>query len=83
MDSAYPNIGSELRIFQTIPVSVPNNERAFSKLKIIKNVLRSSMGQELLTHVGILSIEREAVDEIDFDNIIDISAKQKCKAQII
>lgn len=41
------------------------------------------MGQELLTHVGILSIEREAVDEIDFDNIIDISAKQKCKAQII
>lgn len=45
LESAYMNCEVALRIFLTIPVSVASNERAFSKLKLIKNYKRSSRGQ--------------------------------------
>jgi len=44
-----PNVAVALRIILTMPVSVASGERSFSKLKIIKNYLRSSMNQERLS----------------------------------
>ncbi|KAK4874583.1 hypothetical protein RN001_013943 [Aquatica leii] len=45
----FPNAGIIFRILLTMPVSVATTERSFSKLKIIKNYLRSTMGQNRLT----------------------------------
>ena len=43
-----------LRILQTIPVSVAKGERSFSKLKLIKSYLRSSLAQEKMSNLAIL-----------------------------
>jgi len=51
-----PNIVIILRIFLTIAVSVATCERSFSKLKLIKNYLRSSMSTLRLRNLATLSL---------------------------
>ncbi|XP_022177474.1 zinc finger MYM-type protein 1-like [Myzus persicae] len=75
----YPNIEIALRIFLTLPVTVASCERSFSKLKIIKNYLRSTLGQERLTNLGILSIEFETSNSISYEDIIDDFAATKAR----
>ncbi|OCT81265.1 hypothetical protein XELAEV_18028083mg [Xenopus laevis] len=75
----YPNIVTALRIFLTLPVTVASCERSYSKLKLIKNYSRSSMGQERLSNLSILSIEHEIAKKIDFDNVIDHFAAIKAR----
>lgn len=75
----YPNIDIALRIFLTLPVTVASCERSFSKLKIIKNYLRSTLAQERLTNLGILSIEFTIANSIGFDDIIDNFASTKAR----
>ena len=72
-------MSAALQIFLMLPVTVASNERSFSKLKIIKNYLRSSMGQERLTNLAILSIEHEMTDSLDFEDIISDFANAKCR----
>lgn len=45
LEEIFPNLWIALRIFVTIPVSVASCERSFSKLKLIKTYLRSTMSQ--------------------------------------
>ena len=63
----------------TIPVSVSfaSAEKSFSKLKIIKTYLRSTMSQQRLNKLTLLSIEKEMLNEINYDNLIDNFASQK------
>ena len=46
-------------------------ERAFSKLKVIKSRLRSTLTQEHLESFMILNIVSELIRSLDYDNIID------------
>lgn len=77
--SQFENCHTALRIFLTFPVSVASNERSFSKLKIIKNYLRSTMSQERLSNLSILSIESERADKLSFTEIITEFATNKCR----
>ena len=43
----------------------------FSKVKIIKTYLRSTMSQERLDELVLLSIEKEMLNEINYDNLIN------------
>ena len=52
-------------------MSVASCERSFSKLKLIKNCLRSTIGLERLSNLALLSIEREEFELIDVDSVID------------
>ncbi|XP_016661805.1 uncharacterized protein LOC103310064 [Acyrthosiphon pisum] len=79
LKDVYPNIEIALRIFLTIPVTTATCERSFSKLKIIKNYLRSTMSQDRLTNMGIISIERELASKINFEDIIDEFATKKAR----
>ncbi|XP_047123040.1 uncharacterized protein LOC124806311 [Hydra vulgaris] len=72
-----PMLFLTLRLFLTICVSVALWERSFSKLKLIKNYLRSTMGQSRLSDLAILYIESEFVKSIEFDNVIDKFASLK------
>lgn len=53
-----------LRILLTLPVSVATAERSFSKLKLLKTYLRSSMADERLSSLAILSIENNVASTI-------------------
>ncbi|KAE9537973.1 hypothetical protein AGLY_005945 [Aphis glycines] len=47
-----------------------NCKRYFSKLKIIKNRLRSSLSQEILESFMMMSVEKELLEEVSFDDIL-------------
>ncbi|KAL0427226.1 UNVERIFIED_CONTAM: hypothetical protein Slati_2897400 [Sesamum latifolium] len=46
-------------------------QRSFSKLKLLKTYLRSSMSQERLNGLAILCIEKDMLGKIDVDSMID------------
>jgi len=74
-----PTISVILQYYLTICVSVASCERSFSKLKLIKNFLRSTMSEDRLNNLAILSIERKTASEIDFDNIINKFSSMKAR----
>jgi hypothetical protein len=65
----YPNASITYRILFIVHVTVASAERSFSKLKILKNYLRSAMSQEMLNGLATLCIEKKLLDDIN--NIID------------
>src|SRR3954465_6462515 len=75
----FPNAWIAYRVLLTIPVTVASAERSFSKLKLIKSYLRSTMSQERLNGLALLSIEREMVGRLDNESIIDDFASQKAR----
>lgn len=72
-----------IQYFLTICVSVASCERSFSKLKLIKNYLRSTMNQERLANLSILSIERKVSNEIDFNDVIENFSKIKARKHVL
>lgn len=62
-DDIYCNVSIVLRILLTMPVTTASAERSFSKLKLIKNYLRSTLSQEKVTNLAIISIEKEIADQ--------------------
>ena len=71
MKNCYPNSWIAYRIFLTIPVTVASAEKSFSKLKMIKNYLRSIMSQEILNGLTMLSIENDFARKLDYASLID------------
>jgi len=66
MDGCYPNTLIVYRILLTILVSVASTKINFLKLKLIKNYLRSTISQERLNGLALISIEHELVDKLDY-----------------
>jgi len=58
LGNSVPNIVIMLRIFLTIAAGVASCERSFSKLKLIKNYVSSSMSTLRLRNLAALSIEQ-------------------------
>ena len=78
LQSIFPQICVALRIFVSIPVSAASGERSFSKLAIVKNCRRSTMGQERLTGLITLSSERDfGARKIKYETVIEAFAS-KC-----
>ncbi|KAK3230503.1 hypothetical protein Dsin_002384 [Dipteronia sinensis] len=75
----YLNVSIAYRILLTIPVTVASAERSFSKLKMLKSYLRSTMSQERLNGLTILCIENEMLEKIEFENIINEFASQNAR----
>lgn len=75
----YPNLVIAYRLLLTFPVTVASGERSFSKLKLIKTYLRSTMSQERLSNLAILSIENKMTQTINFDDVIENFASIKSR----
>jgi hypothetical protein len=60
-----------IRLVLTLPVSTATTELTFSAMKHVKTVLRNKMKEEFLADSMIIYIERELVEDIDSDSIID------------
>ena len=76
---SFPNACIAFRILLIIPVTIASAERSFSKLRLIKSYLRSTMSQEKLSGLAILSIENEILAELECKNLISNFASQKAK----
>jgi len=58
------------RILLTIFVTVASSEMCFSKLKLLKSYLRSTMTQERLNRLVTIAIENDIL-EINYEDIIE------------
>ncbi|KAK0156467.1 Zinc finger MYM-type protein 1 [Merluccius polli] len=79
LQTTFPNVFVALRLFLTLPVSNCEGERTFSKLKQIKNELRTTMVQKRLTSLSLMAIESDLVRELDFDDLISEFAMKKSR----
>ncbi|XP_071699464.1 uncharacterized protein [Rutidosis leptorrhynchoides] len=70
----FPNDLLAYKIWLTVPVTVASAERSFSKLKLLKNYLRSTMTQERLNGLEIISIENRFLSNVDYDKLIEVFA---------
>ena len=68
---AFPNIETILRLYLSLIISNCTGERSFSKLKRIKNYMRTTMAQEKLVDLCILSMEHDKLRILCFNDIID------------
>ena len=68
-----PELSKALQILSVIPATSCSAERSFSSLRKLKTYLRSTMGQERLSNLALLHIEREYVDKVieDMEDIIN------------
>jgi hypothetical protein len=69
MDS-YPNISIAYRILFTVLLTVASAERSFSKLKLLKNYLSSTMSQQRL---------KKLLDKVDSNTIINDFASRNVR----
>lgn len=79
LEFLFPNIVIAIRIFCTIPVTVAEAERTFSKLKQIKSVQRSVMKQDRLNGLATLAIEHDLAKLLNYDDIINDFASDKAR----
>lgn len=54
------------------PVSTASSKRSFSKLKLIKTALRSTMTNERLSNLGVLSVESRRAKAINLDDFVNV-----------
>ncbi|XP_055307958.1 zinc finger MYM-type protein 1-like, partial [Sitodiplosis mosellana] len=79
LENSLPNAVIAYKILLTLPVSVATGERTFSKLKLTKTYLRSTMLQERLSNLAIISIEQDVAKTLNYDQIIDEFAHLKAR----
>ena len=70
-EGGFQTVWVTYRILLTIPVTVTSAERSFSKLKLIKTYLRTTMSQERLSGLAMISIENEYLDKLNYDDLIE------------
>ena len=75
----FQNIEVGLRIYLCLMVTNCSGEHSFSKLKRIKNELRSTMHQERLNRRTLISLEHEVLHKMELRELIDKFAKVKSR----
>lgn len=75
-----PDVATALKLFLTLPVTVATAERSFSKLKVIKTFLRSTMSQERLCSLTLLSIENAHARNVDIKAALKDFAHQNAQS---
>ena len=75
----YPNVFVAYRILLTIHVIVASAERSFSKLKLLKNYLRSTMSQDRLNGLATCCIEKDVLDNIDLEIVLNDFASRNAR----
>ena len=77
--NCFPSAIVAYRILLTIPVTVASAERSFSKLKLLKSYLRTTMIQERLNGLAMIAIENDILEKIKFDDLVDDFASKKAR----
>jgi hypothetical protein len=78
----YPNVSIAYRILLTLPLTVASAKRSFSKLKLLKTYLRSTMSQERLNGLSIYNIEMKILESIELNIILNDFASRNAYMSI-
>jgi len=78
--SSVPELATACVLFATILVTVASAERSFSKLKLMKSYIRSSISQERLDGLALLAVENEGAKQLNIDDLLDNFANTKAQA---
>jgi len=76
------------KLIATIPSTTASAERSFSALKRIKTYCRSTQGQDRLSSLAILSIEKKILDDLKmnpefYDNVTEIFVEKERRIDFI
>ncbi|XP_046846763.1 uncharacterized protein LOC124440410 [Xenia sp. Carnegie-2017] len=77
--SVFPTVCKAYQLLLTTPVSVAKDERCFSKLKFVKNCLRSTMKDTRLNDFIVLACEKDLTDNVDLNIILKNWATAKMR----
>ena len=66
----------------TLPISAADAERSFSNQKRTKNYLRSTMGQQRLNGLAMLSINSDIARTLNYQSIIEKFVALKMRRMI-
>ena len=58
-------------------------ENSFSKLKLIKTYLQTTMSQERLRGLVMISIENEYLDKLNYDDLIEKFASKNTRSNFL
>ena len=75
LKTGFSEIRKLFRIAATLPVTTASNERFFSVLKRVKDYLRTTMGDERLTHLMLMAVEPVLVKSLNLDDLVTDFAK--------
>ena len=83
-EDAFFEMNRLLRIACTIPVTSAESERSFSCLKLIKTHLRTTMVNERLSNLIILSMHAVRAKALDLNKVLDkfIQLYPHCRIQL-
>ena len=73
----YPRVCLLYQFLLTLPITVASTERSFSKLKLIKTYLKSTMNNDRLFYLLISSIECDLLDSAGVQQLVNDWAKMK------
>ena len=71
LQSAFPELYTVYKILVTLLIGSTKCERTFSKLKFVKNNLRSTMGQKRLNSLMLINVERDLTKVLDYEQVIN------------
>ncbi|XP_050920114.1 uncharacterized protein LOC127137729 [Lathyrus oleraceus] len=71
------------RILLTILVTIVSAERSFSKLKLLKTYLRSTMSQERLNGLALIAIENDILKTIKYEDLVDDFASKSVRRKTL
>jgi hypothetical protein len=77
----FPNVYTMLRLILVTPVTTATVERSNSSLRFVKNVYRSTMGEDRLNALLLLFIHRDI--ELDFEKIVDMFARRNARRMLL
>ena len=73
----FPTLCIAYRLLITSGFSIARCERSFSKLKLIKTCIRSSMLEERLTSLALISIEKEFLSADVKNEVVQIFSDRR------
>jgi hypothetical protein len=69
-NTVYPLVYQLLKLAMILPVATTTVERSFSAMKIVKTRLRNRMSDEWLNDCLVIYVERDVLDSVDDELII-------------
>ena len=65
----YPNLCKVYQLALTVPITVASNDRSFSRLKLVKSYLRTTMTEHRLDDIMIITCESDIADKLELDEL--------------